>query len=91
MGNLESYIKPELLVLTPVLYIIGLMIKETDLLKNKYIPLLLGAIGIVLSLLYVIANEGFSATGVFTSITQGIITAGIAVYVNELITQTKGD
>ena len=91
MGNLESYIKPELLVLTPVLYIIGLMIKETDLIKNKYIPLLLGVIGIVLSLLYVIANEGFNATGVFTSITQGIITAGIAVYVNELITQTKGD
>ena len=44
--ELFEYIKPELLILIPVLNIIGLMIKNSKI-KNNYIPLLLTIIAIV--------------------------------------------
>lgn len=87
MENLHEYIKPELLVLVAVLYIVGLMIKQTEKIKDKYIPAILGVMGILLSLLYVLATEGVALIGVFTAITQGILVAGVAVYVNQLIKQ----
>jgi hypothetical protein len=89
MENLTEYIKPELLVLVAVLYILGLMIKGTKKIKDNYIPVILGVAGIALSTLYVVATEGFNLLGVFTGVTQGILVAGVAVYVNQLIKQTK--
>lgn len=89
MDNYMEYIKPELLVLVAVLYVVGLMIKNTEKIKDKYIPFLLGVAGVALSLLYVVATEGFTLIGVFTAITQGFLVAGVAVYVNQLIKQTK--
>lgn len=87
-----EYIKPELLILVPVLYIIGAMIKDSQTISNRYIPAILGCIGVLLSLLYVIGSTGISATGIFTAITQGILIAGTAVYTHEFITQLrKGD
>lgn len=86
-----EYIKPELLILVPVLYIIGAMIKDSQTISNRYIPAILGGIGVLLSLLYVIGSTGFSATGVFTAITQGILIAGTAVYTHEFITQLRKD
>ena len=86
-----EYIKPELLILVPVLYIIGAMIKDSQTISNRYIPAILGGIGVLLSLLYVIGSTGFSATGIFTAITQGILIAGTAVYTHEFITQLRKD
>ena len=77
-----DYIRPELLILVPVLYFLGEIIKS-----SRYIPAVLGIVGVALSLLYVLGTEAFSATGVFTAITQGILVAGTAVYTNELIDQ----
>ena len=34
-----EYIKPELLILVPVLYVIGMAIKKTALIADKLIPL----------------------------------------------------
>lgn len=82
-----EYIRPELLILVPVLYILGAIIKDSDTIQNRYIPAILGLIGIALSLLYVLGTGDFSATGIFTGITQGILVAGAAVYTNELIVQ----
>ena len=90
MMNYQDYIKPELLILIPVLYIMGLIIKSTETIKNKYIPALLGLAGIALASLYVIATEGLTGTSLFTAITQGILAAGAAVYANELIDQLGG-
>ena len=90
MMNYQDYIKPELLVLIPVLYIMGLIIKSTETIKNKYIPALLGLAGIALANLYVLATEGITGTALFTAITQGILAAGAAVYANELIDQLSG-
>ena len=89
MDKLQDYIKPELLVLIPVLYILGLMLKKTEKINDKYIPVMLGIIGIVLSAIYVAAVSGICLMSVFTAVTQGILVAGAAGYVNQLVKQNK--
>ena len=54
--DFTEYIKPELLILIPVLYVIGMAVKKTALIADKLIPLVVGAIGILLSVIYVLAN-----------------------------------
>lgn len=91
MENMQQFIKPELLVIVPVLYIIGLMLKNAKVIEDKFIPLIIGIIGIVLALIYVIATSGFGLMAAFVAVTQGILCAGAAVYVNQLTKQiTKG-
>lgn len=48
--DLEQYIKTELLVLIPVMYIIGMGLKRSKV-KDKHIPLILGTISVILSAL----------------------------------------
>lgn len=84
-----DYIKPELLILVPVLYVLGAIIKDSATVQNRFIPAILGACGVFLALLYVIGSCGISATGIFTGITQGILIAGAAVYTHEFIDQLR--
>ena len=93
MQEIMNYIKPELLVLIPVLYFVGIGIKKSAM-SDKYIPLLLGGIGIVLSALWVLATSSVAggkdvALAVFTAITQGVLAAGASVYVDQLIKQSN--
>ena len=46
MLDITDFIKPELLILVPVLYIVGLGLKKTSL-SDKFIPLILGASGVI--------------------------------------------
>lgn len=91
----QKYIKSELLVLVPVLYIIGLGLKKSKL-ADKWIPLTLGIIGIVLSALWVAATSPFAtgqelAAALFTAVTQGILVAGTSVYASQLHIQARKD
>lgn len=88
---LKEFVKPELLILIPVLYLIGMGLKKSTV-ADKYIPLLLGGIGIVLSGLYVFATMGSVSFGgavlaLFTAITQGVLAAGASVFVNQIVKQ----
>ena len=90
--NFQDYIKPELLILIPVLYLIGTAIKKSNI-ADKFIPWILGAISVVLSALWIIANSPIDtgadiATAIFTALTQGVLIAGASVYVNQLVKQT---
>lgn len=87
--NFADYIKPELLILVPVLYVLGAIIKDSETIEDRFIPAILGAVGVFLSLLYVIGSAGISTVGIFTGLTQGILVAGAAVYTNEFITQLR--
>lgn len=92
IATITEYVKPELLVLVPVLYFLGMMLKGSSYVKDKLIPLLLVCISILLCLCYIAGTgceNAFSA--VFAAVTQGILTAGAAVYVNELFKQVKKD
>ena len=93
--DVMTFIKPELLVLVPVLYTLGLGIKKSKV-PDNLIPIILGASSITLSLLWVISTssiEGWrdALYAVFVSITQGILNAGASVYVNQLYIQSKKD
>ena len=85
--DIQNYIKPELLVLIPVLYIIGMMMKKIKRIDDRCIPAVLGAAGILLSMIWISGTEGISAVGIFTAITQGVLVAGSAVYFNQLYKQ----
>lgn len=89
MEEIKQFILPELLVLVPVLYILGAGIKKTTLIPDKFIPIILGACGIILSCLWVIANTEFSVQSIFTAITQGILVAGASVYINQIVKQVN--
>ena len=87
---LISTIRPELLVLVPVLYLIGTAVKKSKVLNDNIIPLLLGFIGIALSMLYVCCTaDGCVKIDdmAFSGITQGILCAGATVYINQIIKQ----
>ena len=59
--DFTEYIKPELLILIPVLYVIGMAVKKTALIADKLIPLVVGAIGILLSVIYVLATTALGS------------------------------
>lgn len=93
MEQIINYIKPELLVVAVVLYFLGQWIKQSQTIKDKYIPLVNGAVGIILCGIYVLAISGCQtvqeiAMAVFTAITQGILVAGLSTYVNQIIKQS---
>lgn len=93
--ELMEYIKPELLVLIPVLYLIGNAVKNSKI-ADKFIPFILGGVSILLAALWIFATSemvGMSdvVMAVFTAITQGVLIAGASVYVNQIIKQTGKD
>lgn len=42
MEQIMNYVKPELIVVAIVLYFCGMALKQTQVVKDKYIPMLLG-------------------------------------------------
>ncbi len=76
-----DYIMENALVLIPVLNIIGMIIKRTEKIPDKYIPIILLVLGIAGAL----AIRGLSAD----SAVQGVLVTGVAVYGNQVIKQLK--
>lgn len=91
--NYQEFIKPELLILIPVLYFVGAGIKKS-VIKDTLIPLILGVVGILLAGIYLFATEEINgsqaiATAIFTAITQGILCAAASVYTDQIIKQSQ--
>ena len=94
MEQIMNYVKPELLILTVVLYFVGVGLKKAQAVKDKYIPMINGAIGIGLCMIWVFATCSCGtrqdiAMAAFTAVTQGILVAGLSIYVNQVIKQTR--
>lgn len=94
MEQITNYVKPELLVVAVVLYFIGMGLKHAQTVKDKYIPLILGGLGIALCAVWVLATCPISsgqeiAMAVFTAIVQGILVAGLSTYINQTMKQIK--
>ena len=92
--DIMNYVKPELIVVAIVLYIVGVALKKAQGVKDNAIPFILGAGGIILSAIWVLANSPLGTAqevlmAVFTSIVQGILVAGLSTYVNQLIKQAQ--
>lgn len=78
--DFQNYILDQALILIPVIYILGLFLKKSTVVKDKYIPLILLFFGIALSLLLV----GLNVQGII----QGILVSGTAVFANQTIKQS---
>lgn len=94
MEQIINYIKPELIIVAVALYFIGVGLKQAQAVRDKYIPLILGVVGIILCGIWVLATSEFGsgqdiALAIFTAIIQGILTAGLSTYVNQLIKQSQ--
>lgn len=93
--ELEKYIRTELLILIPVMYIIGMGLKKSKV-ADKHIPLILGTVSVILSALWVFATANPESgkeilAAFFTAVTQGILAAGASVYASQLYIQSKKD
>ena len=94
MEQIMNYVKPELIVVAVALYFLGMALKQAQAVKDKYIPLILGGVSIVLCAVWVLATSEIgtgqqAAMAVFTAITQGILVAGLSNYGNQIIKQTQ--
>lgn len=92
MEQIMNYIKPELIVVAIALYFLGLWLKQAAFIKDKYIPLVLGIVGIFVCGIWVMATATFAtdqdiALALFTAIVQGILVAGLSTYANQIVKQ----
>ena len=87
--QITDYIKPELIVVAFVLYFVGMWTKQSEAVKDRYIPLINGGLGIVICGIYVFATSTCrSGQEIFMAIfTAIILLAGLSTYVNQIIKQ----
>lgn len=76
-----EYIVENALVLVPVLNVIGVIVKNTEKIPDKYIPLILLFFGVVGT----VAILGLTPH----SVVQGVLVTGAAVYGNQIVKQLK--
>lgn len=89
-----EYIQPELLVLVPFLYILGLFAKDSNRIPDSLIPSILGGAGVIVAVVWVLASTtpvgaAAVALAVVTALVQGVLCAGAAVYCNQLAKQSR--
>lgn len=89
MDQIMNYVKPELIVVAVALYFLGMALKQAQSVKDKYIPLILGGVSIVLCAVWVLATSEIGngqqvAMAVFTAATQGILLAGLSTYIDQI-------
>ena len=83
--DILNYVVQEGLIMIPVLYIVGEIVKGTEVLDNKWIPLVLLVISIGFTPLVLGAYDA-------NNIVQAVLVAGATVFGNELLKQSsKGD
>lgn len=78
---LLNYIVEDGLILIPVLYVIGYIIKNTNILSNRWIPLVLLVIGIIFSIF--LLNDP-----IVDRVIQGILITGATVYIDQVKKQS---
>lgn len=94
---ITEYIKPELLILIPLLFALGMGFKSAKTFPDNKIPLALGIIGVVMAGLWFCGSAMPTTFAeilltIFTSICHGVICAAVAVYGDQIWKQrNKGD
>lgn len=84
MDMLNQYVKSELIILVPVLYLFVKILNKSKL-NNKYIPLVTTVISIFLCGLYIFSQVAITSwqclmSGLFSTVTQGILIAGTSLF-----------
>ncbi len=76
-----SYITDNALILIPALVIIGMIIKNTNLIPDKFIPVILLVVGIA-------GTIGIMGVTV-DAVIQGVLVAGAAVFGDQIVKQLR--
>ncbi len=87
--DLTDYLRGELFVLVPVLYVLGILLKRSPL-RDWLIPFVLCGAGIAVCFAYFWGEGAGLAQTLFSSVTQGILCAACSVYANNLVKQFAG-
>ena len=90
--DMMELIRPEMLTLIPVLYLIGAGLKKAEVFENKYIPLGLGLLGALLGAAWMLVfrdAEYNTMQSLLMGAVQGILCAGCSVYANQIYKQLK--
>lgn len=93
--NLNLYVRSELMVLIPALYILIKIIDKSKL-SNERIPIIIALVAIILCGLYIFSVSSISSWrdvlfAIFSSTTQGILIAGASIWGNMIVKQcTQG-
>jgi hypothetical protein len=74
-----KFITENALILVPALYVLGMVLKGTQKIPDKCIPIVLLPIGVIAS----ISMLGYTVQ----AIVQGVLVVGAAVYANQLVKQ----
>lgn len=94
--DITNYIESELYIIVPVLYVAGIIFKKSSVVDDRWIPIILGILGIVLASVYKLAAYSPDSAGdvlslLYAGITQGILCAAGSVYANNIVKQIKKD
>ncbi len=82
--DFQKYLIEQMLILIPVLYIIGMLLKSTPKVIDWVIPWVLLVIGVIAA----IAIGAGAGIAIPDAIIQGILVTGVTVFTNQLIKQT---
>ncbi len=85
--DITEYIRDGYVILIPVLYILGRFIKQSEKINNKYIPLILMGVGIVLGICISFGCKDTVLSAIINGTVQGILTAGAAVLSDQVVKQ----
>lgn len=88
--DMMELIRPEMLTLIPVLYLMGMALKRAEVFANKYIPLGLGLLGALLGAAWLLVfrdAEYDAMQSLLMGAVQGILCAGCSVYANQIYKQ----
>jgi hypothetical protein len=86
---LLDYVKPELLVIIPILWYIGKQLKASRKIKDWAIPFILMAISILLVLPYILIFEGPSMAGIWIGVIQSLVVWAIEGQAYQTLKQIK--
>lgn len=78
---ISEYITEQAMILVPVLWVVGMIVKRVKQVKDKYIPVILLILGVVLANLYL----GYSVEASL----QGVLAVGLAIFAHQLKKQSQ--
>lgn len=84
--EIMNYVLEQIVPLAVALYVLGIIFKQAQFVKDKYIPLILLLLGILGAFGLLALNDKVDIT---TAIIQGILATGLAVMVNQVPKQLK--
>lgn len=84
---LLDYIKPELLVLVPILWYFGTKIKASKKIEDWAIPFILMGISVLIALSYVLIISGLNGMAVWVGTMQGLAIAALEGYLYQVYKQ----